>query len=530
MGIKEIFKQGGLELKRRSELSKVKRNQKDKTKLYEDELIVLGKKAWDSQVNIAGFEETEKAITDTQQHLSELNTLHNNLETQKKETEEFKTKENERFEGQRKTIEGKKKEVDTRLDTEKKTLKEAQKTSENATNRLTQILKEEETLNKKLVDVQTPETEKTGLREKLAAFPAERETLEQKKKETWETIATLNQAIAPIEEEAAKLQKEIDQVRAEQKAALSELDKTINDLKTKLNDVNKKINDANNEQANHFKELGGQLTARGTDNGAVATEMTAVQTTAKEIATLNTEIERLEALGTEQSRGALWKMIGLIAAAVAVVIGLIILISWLLKPKDTLSSPFNSLGTSSSTDKTEWTVNPQNLGEAMKQLANSTNDLKTASEKIQGGKIIVADKTVLTSVLPAPGGWQRAEPTFSRSQFGQLDSSQLTVEYKNGNAQAVRVSLTDAGNSSALLSATKMLFAMNIATEDENSYEKVSTTNNIPVIEKYEKQAKRGHLTFVIKERYIIALETTGENSITVLKQFVPGFNFSRLQ
>ncbi|MFC2146154.1 hypothetical protein ACFLRT_02205, partial [Acidobacteriota bacterium] len=55
MNIKEIFQQGIKESKRRSTLFKKKRLLRQKEKLYSQQLTSLGKKAWESQIDLTAY-------------------------------------------------------------------------------------------------------------------------------------------------------------------------------------------------------------------------------------------------------------------------------------------------------------------------------------------------------------------------------------------------------------------------------------------------------------------------------------------
>jgi hypothetical protein len=75
-----------------------------------------------------------------------------------------------------------------------------------------------------------------------------------------------------------------------------------------------------------------------------------------------------------------------------------------------------------------------------------------------------------------------------------------------------------------------MVFSMKVETEDDSGYQKVGTVNGIPVIEKYDKEDQEAEFSIILKDRYIINLETRGEGSLDILKKFVTAFDIGKLQ
>ncbi|UCH93405.1 MAG: hypothetical protein JSV88_24445, partial [Candidatus Aminicenantes bacterium] len=311
MDLKEIFQEGMKELKRRSALFREKRYLRQKEKLYAQQLTALGKKAWESQIDLTAYGNIEGLLSTTQTQQEELKNQLEKLEKQKQNTEEKRKQENDSFESRRKQVEEKKKEVDFRLDKEKKVLKDAQRESGNATNRLHHIAKEEEQLKRKAADEDTSNIEKTEIQRKLDAFVLEKEELYKKIKEAEETTKAANEKITPIEEESDKLEKEIDDIRAQQKEVIGELDQSLSETRGKINECNNKLRELNKEQDGYFEQLGEKLAGAGAADEAICTELSNVRAVEKEMATIKGKIEKLDQAETPDSRSAFWRMIAI---------------------------------------------------------------------------------------------------------------------------------------------------------------------------------------------------------------------------
>jgi chromosome segregation ATPase len=556
MGIKDIFKKGIEEFKRRSALSKEQKNLKQRKRVYSEQLVTLGKKAWEEHIDIDRYGNLEKLIASTQGQLDDLNRHQKDLDNQRLQAEEKRKQENDTFDNRQKEVEADKKEVDTKLDGEKKTLKESQKDSDNAKNRLNQIAKEEETLNRKVSDTQTPDQEKSDIRTKLEGFTREKEELNKKIRAAGEIITAARAKIEPLEEQVSRYQKDIDRIREQQKSVVGALDKTINKLKSQLDEVNKKRSEAGKEQSNNFEQLGEQLSSAGSENPALGAELSAVHATENEMAAIKSEIESLEARGTDEARGAYMKMLGICAAGVVIVIALIYLLSGLFSTKkdptqagdlfnsqvekklpkavvdaaDKYKKVITEAAKKAQENQSKTTTAPKDMQEAAKDFNTATGQLKKQADKIYGKEIVITDKATLLSVLPTVSGWEVKDPDYRWQRFGQLEGAMAVATYKGPDNKEVRVTVTDTGHASAILAPYMMVFNMNIARDNEKGYERVSTYNNIRVIEKYDKRYKKGQMTFIIKGRYLVGLKHTGENSIDLLKQFIGKFDFSKLQ
>jgi len=556
MGLKQIFQNGMQEFKRQSAYRKEKRNLEKKEKIYSEQLTQLGKKAWESKLDMSGYSNLEELISTTQKHLDELNSHISGLEKQDQNLEGEKKEKEGSFESQIKNIEEKKKEIDFRLNDEKKKLREAEKSSESADSRLKQINREEEQLNTRASDTQTPDSEKTEIKKKLAAFDVERDELSKKQKSNVAEISTLSEKIKPLEGESTKFQQEIDKVRGEEKKVVGDLENSISKIQKEITGSKDKIKGVNEEQDQNFKKWGEKLAEIQVTDQVVAEELATVNTTKQEMGKIEGTVQNLEQQKTAKSRSALWKMIGVITAFLVVIIAVIILLVTVLSPKNKSASPFELLSKNQKvvskpvaeiikkvgedirksddadpdTETGEVTKTPASAEEVQQKLDTMTGKIKEQSEQMQGGKIVTTDKSTFISALPQISGWKTENTTYNKNSFGQIERSFLTTTYVSANGQKIGINITDTATGSAALRTYKLLFNMNMTKEDDKGYEKISKYNDIPVREKYTKDPPRAEFMFIFKDRYIVDLRSRGENCLTLIKEFIPKFDLSRLQ
>jgi uncharacterized coiled-coil DUF342 family protein len=533
MGIKEIFENGMKELRRKSSLHKEKRVLKQKEENYEEQLRVLGQKAWEARVNIDAYADLKELLTNAQKQEDDLNARVKGLEEQKQAAEEKKKQENEQFDSQRKEVEDKKKGVDERLGAEKKVLKEAQKEVDDAKKRLGQIAAETDRLNKKAAAADTPEEEKKEIPKKLEALEKEKGELDGKVSAKTGEVGALTEKVKPIQEESDRLQQEIDKIKEKQKEVIGELDQSLSDMKKQMQESNDELKKVDKNQQENFKLLGERLAAGGVTDPGVASEMAAVQTAEKEMTDVRVGIEKLEQQGSSASRSAFWQMIGIVAGGLVLLIIIIVGLILLLKSGDKGNTAGNGDDTAGviteSKTKEPGGEKVETAEDAVKKMGEVTGMIKERSEQIHG-KIVVADKETLSAALPDIRGWKMKPPSYGKQSFQGIEMSQLSAVYTGPDSREVEASILDTATASAMLQSMKIILMLNRTVENEDGYEKITTYRGMKAVEKYEKQGQRARISFIVRDRYLVHLTTRGEKSMETLKDFMAKFDFSKLK
>jgi hypothetical protein len=541
------------EFKRRTALLKKKRLLRQKEKIYSQQLISLGKKAWESHIDITAYGNLQDIIATTQAQYGEQKKLIDALEIKKQETENQRKQENDSFESRRKQIEEKKKEVDFRLDKEKKVLRDAQRDSNSSQNRLNYIAREKEQLRRKAADEDTSDIERAEIQKKLDAFVLEKEELNKKIVQTEDTIKNSNDKIMPIEEESGKLQKEIDEIRSQQKEVMRAMDESLSEIREKINAYNSKLNELSKEQEGYFEQLGEKLAAGGVGDDSVSEEFTDVRATENDMQVIKNKIEKLDRSETAGSRKAFWTLIGLVAASVIIIITVIILLSSMFGPGDNVENKLTAPPMESevqkslpphlaesiekyrqkvatSKEKNETGDPVMTIDDAMKKMNTVTGEMKKQSEQIQGTEIVVSDKAALTAALPTINGWTMTEPDYRKGSFAQLETSSINTTYTTPDSQKIEVNITDTATASVALQTWRIIVQMNLTRDDDRGYQKITSISKMPIIERYKKKSQKISLGFIFRDRYMIELKSKGRDIVPILKDLIPQFHLSKLQ
>jgi hypothetical protein len=536
MSIKKIFEDGMKEFKRQSAYRREKRKLSEKEETYAEQLKKLGEKAWESKINMDKYGSLKELLTAIGTQIEELNLQLSKLKNQKEQLDKAKKEKNEFFNSKRNAVESKKKEVDTRLEKEQETLKEASRELEKAEDRLKEIQKDEEQFNTKVSDPQITDEEKTEIKKRLAGLDVERDELKEKSKNSTKKVEAQTNIIKPLESESQGYQQEIDSIKTEQKKIIDELDESISRINKQISDASDKIRDVKKEQTDNFQKLGEKLTADQVEDGVVASELESVNSTKEEIKNLQAVIQTLEQQKTAASSSAFWKMIGIVAAGLILIIAIIIALATIFGASDEEKHEVKSSEEVAEKIQDQREKDSQSSKsittpeEAAKSIDTMTGTIKEQSEKLQGGKIVAADKETFLAALPDISGWTTENTSYNKGSFGQIETSNLSTTYVNSDEEAIDIQITDAATGSAMLRTYKLFIGMKMSKADEYGHEKVSEYNDIPVIEKYRKNPETAEFIYLLKDRYIVNLKSKGEGCLDRLKGFITKFNLSKLQ
>lgn len=258
--------------------------------------------------------------------------------------------------------------------------------------------------------------------------------------------------------------------------------------------------------------------------------------------TLDTSSEEIRLPGRESSayrtRSGNPARLALAYLAAGVVIIIFLILVWGLGHKDngftTLSDDkIKDIGEviekSANYQEEDWGI-PFSREDSIKAMQEAAEEMKKRSEEIQGKKIVVADKETLTSSLPKINGWQLESSEYHKGAYGVDETSNLSVRYGGPDSRQVHVEIIDYGAAAAALQPLKMIFSMNNSTENHRRYARVSSYNDILVFEEYDKKAKQAEFSFIKMDRYLINLKCKGNDSLEILKEFLTGFDLSKLE
>ncbi len=163
----------------------------------------------------------------------------------------------------------------------------------------------------------------------------------------------------------------------------------------------------------------------------------------------------------------------------------------------------------------------EELGKKMEQTAKEMEETK--------GKIEAVDFRVLKELLPEIKGWEKRNPRGEKAAFGKFGISNAEAEYALGEAE-IRIKITDTAGYSMMIAPFSIFIQSGYEEEDEEHYKKTTTIKGFPAIEEFYPSQKRGTLTVIVKNRYIVEAEGSNIDKVNTLHDFLNTVDLKKLE
>jgi hypothetical protein len=164
------------------------------------------------------------------------------------------------------------------------------------------------------------------------------------------------------------------------------------------------------------------------------------------------------------------------------------------------------------------------MAKAMSGMAAALGGAKTAD----GKPVEPLAFQTLETALPSVSGWEMDKPESER-MTSPVPFSKTEADYKNGE-QSVRVTITDSATAGMLLIPIRMMVASGYSKETSDGYEKATTVVGQPAVEKWQTDDKRGELTILANDRFIIEMRGRNVANVKTLHDFAAKVDLGKLK
>lgn len=134
----------------------------------------------------------------------------------------------------------------------------------------------------------------------------------------------------------------------------------------------------------------------------------------------------------------------------------------------------------------------------------------------------------LETALPSVSGWEMSKPDGER-MTSPFAFSKTETDYRNGE-QHVEVTITDAAGAMMMLAPVRMMVATGYSRETSSGYEKATTVAGQPAVEKWQSEDKRGELTVLVNDRFIVGFEGRNLTGVKTLHDFAAKTDLGKLK
>lgn len=167
------------------------------------------------------------------------------------------------------------------------------------------------------------------------------------------------------------------------------------------------------------------------------------------------------------------------------------------------------------------------VGEAAKAMQSVANALNGAAAGSDGKPVEPVAFQTLQTHLPTIAGWQMKEPEGERMTM-PVPFSQIETRYTKGDSR-VDVKIVDTGFAQLLVAPWSMMLASGYSRETSRGYEKATTVNGNPAIEKWNKDRKNGELDVLVGKRFMVTIEGREIDDMKLLQDFASNFDFGAI-
>ena len=164
-------------------------------------------------------------------------------------------------------------------------------------------------------------------------------------------------------------------------------------------------------------------------------------------------------------------------------------------------------------------ASPQTLSDAAALAAQGTPTAKQLDTAVEFEKLI--------ALLPEGNGWTRSKPKGEQVSVGGA-MSHAKAEYQKGDA-SIDLEITDSSFNQLVLSPFTMFLAAGYSERSGDNYSKSAPVAGNPGFEKWNHGARRGEVTVVVANRFIV--QATGRNvdDIGAVRSLVKSVNLAAL-
>jgi hypothetical protein len=164
----------------------------------------------------------------------------------------------------------------------------------------------------------------------------------------------------------------------------------------------------------------------------------------------------------------------------------------------------------------------QDMAKAMQGFAAAISGSGPDGKPVQP----IAFQTLQTH-LPTISGWEMDEPEGQRMTM-PVPFSQVETEYRSGDKR-VDVTIVDTGFAKMLIGPWSMMLASGYSKESSDGYEKATTIEGNPAVEKWSSRGKNGELNILVGNRFMVTLDGNDLGDIRELHAFASAMNLGAI-
>lgn len=161
------------------------------------------------------------------------------------------------------------------------------------------------------------------------------------------------------------------------------------------------------------------------------------------------------------------------------------------------------------------------------QMAQGLQQMAQGFQQMAQGAATPVDFEQLKAALPEVDGWTRSEARGEQVSM-PVAMSRAEARYRQGDA-SIELEIMDSALSQLLLAPMSMFLASGYSERSDSGFKRAAKIGGQPGIEEWNSDSKRGEVTAVVSNRFIVKATGHDVADLAVVRKTVESVDFSKL-
>jgi hypothetical protein len=161
------------------------------------------------------------------------------------------------------------------------------------------------------------------------------------------------------------------------------------------------------------------------------------------------------------------------------------------------------------------------------QMAQGLQQMAQGFQKMAQGSAKPVEFEQLEALLPEVSGWAKSNAKGEQANM-PVAHSRAEATYRKGDSR-IEVEIVDSALSQLLLAPMTMFLASGYSERSSDGFKRAAKVSGQPGFEEWNKGSRRGEVTAVVGNRYIVKATGHDVDSIDAVRQVLEGLDLNKL-
>jgi hypothetical protein len=170
----------------------------------------------------------------------------------------------------------------------------------------------------------------------------------------------------------------------------------------------------------------------------------------------------------------------------------------------------------------------QAAGSSAEQMTQGLQQMAQGFQQVAQGQTDAVDYEVLKGLLPEVNGWTQASARGEQTSM-PVKVSRAEARYSRGES-SVELEILDSAMSQLLLAPMSMFLASGYSERSDEGFKRSARISGHPGIEDWNNGSRRGEVTVVVANRFVVQATGRDVDDLGVVRQIVDAVDLSKLE